>query len=127
MTSLEAALRQIHADLIEAQVSFVLVGGLAVSARRVVFTDDTATEIDTDCHYPDTGPDRSLERRDPDQAPTRGLVACTSSLVHIADSVTEELDQPSHAHGSREVCARHQDAPVDRSGSRDDHDSAVRR
>ena len=33
MTSLEAALRQIHTDLTEAQVSFALVGGLAVSAR----------------------------------------------------------------------------------------------
>ena len=33
MTSLEAALRQIHADLTEAHVSFALVGGLAVSAR----------------------------------------------------------------------------------------------
>jgi len=33
VTSLEAALRQIHTDLIEAHVSFALVGGLAVSAR----------------------------------------------------------------------------------------------
>ena len=33
MTSLEAALRQIHRDLTEAHVSFALVGGLAVSAR----------------------------------------------------------------------------------------------
>lgn len=33
MTSLEAAVRQIHSDLTEAQVSFALVGGLAVSAR----------------------------------------------------------------------------------------------
>lgn len=33
MTSLEAALRQIHTDLTEADVSFALVGGLAVSAR----------------------------------------------------------------------------------------------
>ena len=33
MTSLEAALRQIHSDLIQAHVSFALVGGLAVSAR----------------------------------------------------------------------------------------------
>ena len=33
MTSLEAALRQIHTDLTEAHVSFALVGGLAVSAR----------------------------------------------------------------------------------------------
>lgn len=33
MTSLEAALRRIHTDLTEAQVSFALVGGLAVSAR----------------------------------------------------------------------------------------------
>lgn len=33
MTSLEAALRQIHIDLTEAHVSFALVGGLAVSAR----------------------------------------------------------------------------------------------
>ena len=33
MTSLEAALRQIDADLTEANVSFALVGGLAVSAR----------------------------------------------------------------------------------------------
>lgn len=33
MTSLEAALRQIHIDLTKAHVSFALVGGLAVSAR----------------------------------------------------------------------------------------------
>ena len=33
MTSLEAALRQIHTDLTQAPVSFALVGGLAVSAR----------------------------------------------------------------------------------------------
>lgn len=33
MTSLEAALRQIHSELTEAHVSFALVGGLAVSAR----------------------------------------------------------------------------------------------
>lgn len=33
MTSLEAVLRQIHTDLIEARVSFALVGGLGVSAR----------------------------------------------------------------------------------------------
>jgi hypothetical protein len=33
VTSLEAALRQIHIDLTEAHVSFALVGGLAVSAR----------------------------------------------------------------------------------------------
>jgi hypothetical protein len=33
VTSLEAALRQIHADLTEEHVSFALVGGLAVSAR----------------------------------------------------------------------------------------------
>jgi hypothetical protein len=33
VTSLEAALRHIHADLTEAHVSFALVGGLAVSAR----------------------------------------------------------------------------------------------
>ena len=33
MTSLEAALRQIHSDLTEARASFALVGGLAVSAR----------------------------------------------------------------------------------------------
>jgi len=33
VTSLEAALRQIHADLIDSCVSFALVGGLAVSAR----------------------------------------------------------------------------------------------
>jgi len=33
VTSLEAALRQIHIDLTEARVSFALVGGLAVSAR----------------------------------------------------------------------------------------------
>jgi hypothetical protein len=33
VTSLEAALRQIHADLTAARVSFALVGGLAVSAR----------------------------------------------------------------------------------------------
>jgi hypothetical protein len=33
VTSLEATLRQIHADLSDAHVSFALVGGLAVSAR----------------------------------------------------------------------------------------------
>ena len=33
MTSLDAALRRIHADLTDGQVSFALVGGLAVSAR----------------------------------------------------------------------------------------------
>jgi hypothetical protein len=33
VTSLEAALRQIHIDLTEARVDFALVGGLAVSAR----------------------------------------------------------------------------------------------
>jgi len=33
VTSLEAALRQIHRDLTESRVSFALVGGLAVSAR----------------------------------------------------------------------------------------------
>jgi len=33
VTSLEAALRQIHRDLTDAHVSFALVGGLAVSAR----------------------------------------------------------------------------------------------
>lgn len=33
MTSLEAALRQIHTDLTEAHVSFALIGGLAVSVR----------------------------------------------------------------------------------------------
>jgi DNA-binding TFAR19-related protein (PDSD5 family) len=33
VTSLEAALRQIHIDLTENHVSFALVGGLAVSAR----------------------------------------------------------------------------------------------
>jgi hypothetical protein len=33
VTSLEGALRQIHLDLTEANVSFALVGGLAVSAR----------------------------------------------------------------------------------------------
>jgi len=33
VTSLEAALRQIHIDLTDAHVSFALVGGLAVSAR----------------------------------------------------------------------------------------------
>ncbi len=33
VTSLEATLRQIHADLSDARVSFALVGGLAVSAR----------------------------------------------------------------------------------------------
>jgi len=33
VTSLEAALRQIHSDLTNAHVSFALVGGLAVSAR----------------------------------------------------------------------------------------------
>jgi hypothetical protein len=33
VTSLEAALRQIHTDLTEAHVSFALIGGLAVSAR----------------------------------------------------------------------------------------------
>jgi hypothetical protein len=33
VSTLEAALRQIHADLIEAHVASALVGGLAVSAR----------------------------------------------------------------------------------------------
>lgn len=33
MTSLEAALRQIHSELTESHVSFALIGGLAVSAR----------------------------------------------------------------------------------------------
>ena len=33
MSTLEAALRQIRADLIEARAAFALVGGLAVSAR----------------------------------------------------------------------------------------------
>ena len=33
VTSLEAALRQIHTDLTDSHVSFALVGGLAVSAR----------------------------------------------------------------------------------------------
>jgi predicted nucleotidyltransferase len=55
VTSLEAALRQIHKDLAEARVSFALVGGLAVSARTeprftrdadlaVAVADDTEAE-----------------------------------------------------------------------------------
>ena len=33
MTSLEAALREVHSDLTDIDISFALVGGLAVSAR----------------------------------------------------------------------------------------------
>jgi predicted nucleotidyltransferase len=51
VTSLEAALRQIHTDLTEAHVSFALVGGLAVSARtepRFTRDADLAVALATD-------------------------------------------------------------------------------
>jgi hypothetical protein len=49
VTSLEAALRQIHADLTEAHVSFALVGGLAVSARTEPrFTRDAELASDAE-------------------------------------------------------------------------------
>ena len=51
MTSLEAVLRQIHTDLIEARVSFALVGGLGVSARtepRFTRDADLAVAVATD-------------------------------------------------------------------------------
>ena len=51
MTSLEAALRQIDADLSRAHVSFALVGGLAVSARtepRFTRDADFAVALATD-------------------------------------------------------------------------------
>ena len=51
MTSLEAALRQIHTDLIRAHVSFALVGGLAVSARtepRFTRDADLAVAVTSD-------------------------------------------------------------------------------
>jgi hypothetical protein len=51
LTSLEAALRQIHTDLTEAHVSFALVGGLAVSARtepRFTRDADLAVAVESD-------------------------------------------------------------------------------
>ena len=51
VTSLEAALRQIHSDLTEANVYFALVGGLAVSARtepRFTRDADLAVAVATD-------------------------------------------------------------------------------
>jgi predicted nucleotidyltransferase len=51
VTSLEAALRQIHIDLTEIHVSFALVGGLAVSARtepRFTRDADLAVAIASD-------------------------------------------------------------------------------
>jgi hypothetical protein len=51
VTSLEAALRQIHGDLTDAHVSFALVGGLAVSARtepRFTRDADLAVALATD-------------------------------------------------------------------------------
>lgn len=51
MTSLEAALRQIHVDLTHARVSFALVGGLAVSARtepRFTRDADLAVAVTSD-------------------------------------------------------------------------------
>ena len=51
VTSLEAALRQIHIDLTEAHVSFALVGGLAVSARtepRFTRDADLAVALSSD-------------------------------------------------------------------------------
>jgi hypothetical protein len=51
VTSLEAALRQIHTDLSEARVAFALVGGLAVSARtepRFTRDADLAVAVTSD-------------------------------------------------------------------------------
>ena len=51
VTSLEAALRQIHTDLTDAHVSFALVGGLAVSARtepRFTHDADLAVALASD-------------------------------------------------------------------------------
>jgi predicted nucleotidyltransferase len=51
VTSLEAALRQIHRDLTEARVAFALVGGLAVSARtepRFTRDADLAVAVGSD-------------------------------------------------------------------------------
>jgi len=51
VTSLEAALRQIHTDLSQAHVSFALVGGLAVSARtepRFTRDADLAVAVTSD-------------------------------------------------------------------------------
>jgi hypothetical protein len=51
VTSLEAALRQIHGDLTEIRLSFALVGGLAVSARtepRFTRDADLAVAVATD-------------------------------------------------------------------------------
>ena len=51
MTSLETALREIHANLTDAHVSFALVGGLAVSARtepRFTRDEDLAVALATD-------------------------------------------------------------------------------
>ena len=51
VTTLEAALRRIHADLTEARASFALVGGLAVSARtepRFTRDADLAVAVPSD-------------------------------------------------------------------------------
>ena len=51
MTSLEAILRRIGADLNEVGVSFALIGGLAVSARaepRFTRDADLAVALDSD-------------------------------------------------------------------------------
>ena len=51
MTSLEAVLRRIEADLVQARVSFALIGGLAVSARtepRFTRDADLAVALDGD-------------------------------------------------------------------------------
>jgi len=51
VTSLEAALRRIQADLTEAKVAFALIGGLAVSARtepRFTRDADLAVAIGSD-------------------------------------------------------------------------------
>lgn len=51
MTSLEAILRRIDADLVQARVSFALIGGLAVSARtepRFTRDADFAVALDSD-------------------------------------------------------------------------------
>ena len=51
MTSLEAILRRIDADLVQARVSFALIGGLAVSARtepRFTRDADLAVALDSD-------------------------------------------------------------------------------
>ena len=51
MTSLEAILRRIDADLVQARVSFALIGGLALSARtepRFTRDADLAVALDSD-------------------------------------------------------------------------------